>query len=322
MNRKIFTAIRRGVSTTSSKKLTLISVPINLGQPLLGPDLTPSYLLDGGLLDLLHTCGWNVNQVPPIISSTDEAVEKSSNDFMNAKNCREVGVVCEKLFHLTSNHMKEIDNFVLTLGGDHCLPIGTIPAIKKNRPNTGIVWVDAHADINTPEASRSGNIHGMPLGFLLGHVKDVDSLPNFKWFTPCLIPQDIVYIGLRDIDPYEKDVLKRLRIKAFSMYDVDKIGIGGVMQQCVEYFKGKDLHLSFDIDAIDPFFAPHTGTAVRGGLTFREANFICESLAATGRLRSMELVEVNPAIHTNIPVNTTIEMALTLIGSSLGQTIL
>jgi arginase len=165
-------------------------------------------------------------------------------------------------------------------------------------------------------------MHGMPLGFLLGLVKNARSLPNFDWFTPCVKPEEVVYIGLRDLDIGEKQFIKSLGIKAFTMYEVDKFGIGKVMEQTLDHIKNKDVHLSFDIDGLDPFFAPHTGTAVTGGLTFREGNFICESLAETGCLTSMEVVEVDPMLCKDINPERTIDCAITLIGSAMGKRIL
>lgn len=308
----------------SPRTVSVISVPLNLGQPKLGPDLTPTALHDKGLLDLLYRCDWRVDQV-----STDFLSCKLKNSVLNnrinfkgnAKNCHEVGEICHQVEKQVSLEINK-GNFVLLLGGDHCIPIGSVPAVFQARPKTGVIWVDAHADINTPESSLSGNMHGMPLSFLLGLVDELKDFPGFHWFKPCMTPEDIVYIGLRDLDPYEKRVIKKLGIRAYTMYEVDKYGIGRVMDEVNEYFINRNLHLSFDIDAVDPFFAPHTGTAVRGGLTFREANFICESLAETGRLTSMELVEVNPSIHTHQPAEVTIEMALTLIGSAIGDRIL
>lgn len=301
--------------------VSLISVPLNLGQPFLGPDLSPILLKDHGLLKLLANCGWRVHTQPDVVSSISFRNGINENTE-NAKNCAEVGAVSEKVSQqVYQNALKDV--FVLILGGDHCISIGTVPGILKARPNTGIVWVDAHADINTPLTSSSGNMHGMPLGLLLGQYAEVKKLPNFSWFEPCLNPSDIVYIGLRDLDAPEKMMIKKLGIKAYTMYDIDKIGIGKVMEEVVSYLKNKDsIHLSYDIDAIDPFFAPHTGTAVRGGLTFREGNFICESLYASGKLKSMELVEVNPSLHGGVDPKATIEMATTLIGSTMGQSIL
>lgn len=239
------------------------------------------------------------------------------------KNCSQVGSVCESIYHQVQKEAAS-DNFLLILGGDHCIPIGTLPGILTSRPNTGVVWVDAHADINTPSSSPSGNMHGMPLAFLLGLVPEVNSLPSLKWFptVPLLKPQDVVYIGLRDLDPAEKLTIKRLGIRAYTMYEVDRLGIVKVMEQVEDYLSNKDIHLSYDIDALDPLFAPHTGTAVKGGLTFREGNYICQSLYATGRLRSMELVEVNPSLHQQIDSKATIEVALNLISSSMGSSFL
>jgi len=305
--------------------VSVFSIPINLGQPYLGPDKSPSLIYNSGLLKLLGNCGWRVKQIPEISSSSDSnIISQLNHDELNynARNINQIGQVCNRIYNDIS---KEADsnNFILVLGGDHCIPIGTIPGLLSKRPNTGIVWVDAHADINSPETSSSGNMHGMPLSFLLGLVKDYNRIPSMTWFQPCLNPSDIVYIGLRDLDEPEKKIIKQLGIKAFTMYDIDKYGIGLVMDKCLDYFKDKtNIHLSFDIDALDPFYAPSTGTAVRGGLTFREGNYICETLSLSKKMTSMELVEVNPSLHSDMDAKTTIDMAMTLIGSTMGQTIL
>jgi arginase len=188
-------------------------------------------------------------------------------------------------------------------------------------------------------------MHGMPLSFLLGIVKDVNKYPAMDWFSSSLHPKDLVYIGLRDLDAGEKAIIKELGkinyniilnsiavyckciillgIKAYTMYDIDRLGIAKIMEETTAYLSNHtSIHLSYDIDALDPFFAPSTGTAVRGGLTFREGNYICEYLSATGKLSSMELVEINPSLHTDLDAKKTIDMALTLIGSTMGQTIL
>jgi arginase len=138
-----------------------------------------------------------------------------------------------------------------------------------------------------------------------------------------VVPRDVVYIGLRDLDEKEKAAVRRLGIKAFTMYDIDRMGIGRVMEETLHHLRGhSDLHLSFDIDAIDPFFAPHTGTAVTGGLTYREGNYICEALFASQKLSSMELVEVDPAQHPGVDPSKTVDFALTLIGSAMGKSII
>jgi arginase len=268
----------------------------------------------------LSNAGWTVSQIPAL--SFDQVKEDYQHPAIpQAKNAAKVGTASR----LIRDHVAKFcqpDNFPLILGGDHCVAIGTISGIKSQRPNNAIVWVDAHADINTPETTNSGNMHGMPLGFLLGLVKNARSLPNFDWFTPCVKPEEVVYIGLRDLDMGERRFIKNLGIKAFSMHEVDKLGIGKVMEQTLDHIKNKDIHLSFDIDGLDPFFAPHTGTAVTGGLTFREGNFICEALAETGHLTSMELVEVDPMLREDINPERTIDCAITLIGSAMGKRIL
>ena len=289
----------------------------------MGPDRAPELLREHGLNAMLAASGYRIIVEPDIVSLDTTAAFRvgTTGENLNAKNCEEVGSVCEKIYNRVKEHA-ETDNFLLILGGDHCIPIGTIPAITSARKNTGVVWVDAHADINIPATSGSGNMHGMPVAFLMDLVEGASSYPSMQWFKPCLTPKDLVYIGLRDLDVPEKQLIKSLGIKAFTMYDIDKIGIGKVMEQCNDYLAGRNIHLSFDIDALDPFYAPHTGTAVRGGLTFREGVFLCESLAETGRMTSMELVEVNPSLHTDINPKRTIEMGLALIGSTIGQTIL
>lgn len=154
--------MRRSIQRcAASKTVSLISIPMNLGQPFLGPDLTPQRLREHGLNDLLKSCGWRVDVEPDIISSGTARlyVPDKSIKFGNAKNCAEVGFVCEKAFHIVKKHA-ETDNFVLILGGDHCIPIGTIPGLMSARKNTGVVWIDAHADLNVPLTSNSGNMHG------------------------------------------------------------------------------------------------------------------------------------------------------------------
>lgn len=168
--------------------------------------------------------------------------------------------------------------------------MGTVSGTKKKFPDAAVIWVDAHADINTPLTTDSGNLHGCPISFLLG-LKGCDIPPFNIWLEPCLAPQDLVYIGLRDIDNGEKRILKDLGIKVFSMHDVDKHGIGRVMEMALGYVGAtRPIHLSFDVDALDPTVAPSTGTPVRGGLSFREGHYICEAIAETGNLVSLDIV--------------------------------
>lgn len=215
----------------------------------------------------------------------------------------------------------------LVLGGDHSIAIGTISGIANHLrlksgvtpPRLGVIWFDAHADINTPETTPSGNIHGMPVSCLLG--QGPDSLTSLGFPGPKVSPDNFALVGLRDIDDTEKRLLRESRIRCFTMEDVDKRGMAAVMAEAIAVVsRGSDmLHVSFDIDAIDPRVAPGTGTPKLGGLTYREAHLAMEMLADTRRVTSIEVVEVNPVLDDR---NSTAELAVGLIGSVLGNRIL
>ena len=219
---------------------------------------------------------------------------------------------------------------VLTLGGDHSIAIGTLSGMSRAirerlNKDLAVIWVDAHADINTPEQSASGNIHGMPLAYLSGLATDKHPHP-FAWLNdPEQVPislQKLVYIGLRDVDRAEKRTLRKYGIKAFSMHDIDRHGIGKVMDMALEWIGGDTpIHLSFDIDALDPVVAPSTGTAVRRGLTLREGCFIAECVQETGALVSMDLVEVNPTLEAH-GAESTISAGVDVVRAALGETLL
>lgn len=208
-----------GLKRIGRQNVSLFSIPVNVGQPLLGPDKAPTLIKSQGLMDNLDALNWKVTEFPEITGNGfvhptgDNAILSAEQD---AKNCAEVGYVCEKSYNTILPEAKK-DDFILILGGDHCIPIGTIPAIKEARNNLGIVWVDAHADINTPAFSGSGNMHGMPVAFLMDLVKNISAYPSMEWFKPCLTPKDVVYIGLRDLDQPEKETIKKLGIKAYTV---------------------------------------------------------------------------------------------------------
>jgi arginase len=200
--------------------------------------------------------------------------------------------------------------------------MGTIAGTCAVYNDLCVIWVDAHADINTPETTTSGNLHGCPVAFLLGIVGQV---PNYEWLKPCLKPDRIVYIGLRDVDQGEKEILKKFGIKAFSMYHVDKYGIGKVVEMALDHVnpnRDRPIHLSFDVDALDPSVAPATGTPVRGGLSFREGHYICEAINETGCLVAMDLVEVNPLLGDSNSLTQTVQVGCGLIRCALGETLL
>lgn len=181
-------------------------------------------------------------------------------------------------------------------------------------------------DINTPLTTESGNLHGCPVSFLLGLPGTSKAeIPEFGWLEPCLKPDRLVYIGLRDIDKGERRILKEHNIKAFSMYHVDKYGIGKVVEMALDHVnpnRDRPIHLSFDVDALDPTVAPSTGTAVRGGLTFREGHYICEAIAETELLVSLDIMEINPSLGHAGSVQQTVDVGRSLARAALGETLL
>merc|ERR1712154_48801 len=183
-----------------------------------------------------------------------------------------------------------------------------------------------------PETSASGNMHGMPISFLMNHMVDSKTIPGFEWLSSPeyqsvrLHPDSIVYVGLRDVDETERQFIRAMNIKAFTMFDIDKYGIGKVMESAIDHLCQQDanrpLHVSWDIDAIDPLHAPATGTAVRGGLTYREAHFVAEAVASSGNLCSVEMVELNPTLSDGDGSEDTIELGLGIITSLMGKSII
>ena len=253
-----------------------------------------------------------------------------NDNSQNAKNSVIVGNGCKLISDSVIQAIQE-DRFPLILGGDHSIGAGSIAGLLKARPNIGIIWVDAHADLNTPELSESGNMHGMPVGLLMkGMGQDPSTIAGFEWLGSQemkdvrLNPDSIVYIGLRDVDSKERQVIRDKNIKTFTMFDVDKYGIGGVMDRALEHLLAKDpnrpIHLSYDIDAVDPVLAPATGTAVRGGLTYREAHYVAEATARSGNLVSAEIVELNPTLADD--GGETVELGLGILTSLMGKSII
>jgi len=305
------------------RKAAILGAPMTWGQPKAGTDTGPDMLRQAGLSTELGNLGWEVEDmgditfVPP--SASDPQGEAKYVNQM--KNCYAVGKGCQQVFERVSKQAAA-GKFVLTVGGDHSIGAGTVAGILQARPNTGVIWVDAHADINTPDVSESGNIHGMPVAFLMRLI-DPRKYPGWEWMasTPVLRPQQLVYIGLRDVDAAERVILKDMGITCFTMQHVDKYGIGRVMEMTLDHLAGRPLHCSYDIDGVDPAFAPSTGTAVRGGLTFREAHYVVEAVSESGHLGSLDMVEVNPGLGTFEESKETIEMGLALVASAMGSRI-
>ena len=318
--------------------VSVIGSPMTYGQPFVGTDSSPTLLREAGLLTSLSALGWRVHDQPDIdFNAIGNSIPPGeyAKERPDAKHSLLVGSGCRHLADAVEAELMS-GRFPLILGGDHSIGIGSLAGILRARPSTGVIWVDAHADLNTPEMSESGNMHGMPIGLLMeGLVKDHNEIPGLEWLAkksdqvsnpPRLRADSLVYIGLRDVDRAERAVIRDLGIKAFTMYDIDRYGIGGVMEKALEHLLGKNpsrpIHLSYDIDAVDPIHAPATGTAVRGGLTYREAHFIAESVSKSGALASVEIVEVNPSLSDGDGGEETVELALGLLTSLMGKSII
>ncbi|KAG8560452.1 hypothetical protein GDO81_014985 [Engystomops pustulosus] len=221
--------------------------------------------------------------------------------------------------HLVNGEVKRV--FLMSFS----LALGSISGHAQHYPDLCVIWVDAHADINTPLTTSSGNLHGQPVSFLVKELQDkVPLIPGFSWTKPCISTSDIVYIGLRDLDPAEQFILKKYNITYYSMRQIDRIGIQKVMERTFDQLLGRrqrPIHLSFDIDAFDPTLAPATGTPVIGGLTYREGIYITEEIHNTGMLSALDLVEVNPILGaTSDEVKSTASLAVDVVASCLGQT--
>uniref|UniRef100_A0A8C5R5U6 Arginase n=1 Tax=Leptobrachium leishanense TaxID=445787 RepID=A0A8C5R5U6_9ANUR len=301
--------------------VAVIGAPLSKGQKKRGVEHGPAAIRNAGLFERLSKIGCSVYDVG------DLKFSHVPNDALynnTVKHPRTVGLACQVVADAVSTAIGT-GHTCITLGGDHSLALGSISGHAQQCPDLCVIWVDAHADINTPLTSKSGSLHGQPVSFLLRELQDkVPPIPGFSWTKPCLSRADIVYIGLRDLDPAEQFILKKYNITYYSMRHIDCIGINKVMERTTDLLLGRrqrPIHLSFDIDAFDPMLAPATGTPVMGGLTYREGLYITEEIHNTGMLSAMDLVEVNPLLGaTSDEVKATASLAVDVITSCMGRT--
>ncbi|WP_049427224.1 arginase [Staphylococcus capitis] len=301
-----------------NQRIEIIGAPSTFGQKKLGVNLGPDVIRYAGLLSRLKKMGLDVIDKGNIEVPTLD-VEKFNSDQEGLRNYDEIVTVSENLSKATSE-IVEKGNFPLTLGGDHSIAVGSISGISQHYENLGVIWYDAHGDLNVPEESPSGNVHGMPLRILAGDGPD--ELVNINDFTPKVKPENIVLIGMRDLDEGERKYIKDKNIKTFTMADIDRFGIQEVIERSLEYLKSRNidgLHFSLDVDALDPAETPGTGTRVMGGLSYRESHFALELLNESKLVTSMDIVEVNPLIDNS---NHTAEQAVALLGTFFGETLL
>ena len=299
--------------------IAITNVHLDLGAGRRGTDMGPSAIHVAGLIPNLQKLGHTIVNIESIGSPSYEALVPEDP---KARFLPQIQICCARLQQRVASNIAA-GNFPLILGGDHAQAIGSISGIMKSYrqhgKRIGVIWVDAHTDANTPDSSPSGNIHGMPVATLLGHGH-----PDLVALNPdgySLEPRDIVIIGARDVDSTEIPLVKELGLRVYTMSELDKRGAATCFQEAIEYVsEGKDgIHLSFDLDGVDPTAAPGVGTPVPGGLSLRESHLLCELVCATQQLVSMEVVELNPTLDIQ---NQTGRLAVWLIQSALGKTIL
>ncbi len=295
-----------------NKKLDVIGVSIDLGAGTRGVSLGPAALRYAGAIERLEAIGYDVNDKGDIVADkTQDAVQIGTH----LKNLNEVARVNTLLCDSVDKTMAE-GRFPLVLGGDHSIAIGTMAGVLQHKENLGVIWFDAHGDINTGETSPSGNIHGMPVAVALGHGHEL--LTKIGGLDKKIKKENIVFVGCRDLDAGERKMLKEFGVTVFTMHEVDRLGMTEVMDRAIAIAsEGTDgIHVSFDVDGMDPVHAIGTGTRVPGGLTYRESHLALEMIAETGKVVSAEFVEVNPIIDVK---NQTAKITVELIGSLMGE---
>lgn len=301
------------------KPAHLIGVPLDLGGNRRGVDMGPSAIRIAGLAERLAVLGVSVTDKGDIPSPLPERKEPGDP---RKRYVKDISKVCQKLYETALASLHE-GALPIVLGGDHSLGAGSVAAsaawMKASGQAIGVLWVDAHADINSPATSPSGNVHGMPLAALLG--REPLELARIAGAGPAIRPEHTVLVGLRNLDDREKEIVKAAGVHAFTMKDIDRLGIAEVMDRAIAAASAGTggLHVSFDLDVCDPTIAPGVGTPVKGGLDYREAHFVMEAVAESGHLVALDLVEVNPALDLR---NTTAELAAELTLSAFGQRIL
>ena len=302
------------------KTVHIIGVPLDLGGGRRGVDMGPSAFRIAGLGEQLSSLGYSVvdkGDLPTPIPETQELRDE------HKKYIRDIAKVCQKLYQTALGSFDE-GAMPVVLGGDHSLGAGSVAAAaewgrRSKQLPIGLLWVDAHGDMNTPATSLSGNVHGMPLAALLG--PEPAELSKIGTFAPKVLPEHTVLVGIRNLDEREKVAVRDSGVHVFTMKDIDRQGIASIVEQAVKLAGSgtAGVHVSFDMDVCDPQIAPGVGTPVKGGLNYREAHMVMEIVADSGLLTSLDLVEVNPTLDVR---NATAQLGTELALSALGMKIL
>ncbi|WP_374099743.1 arginase [Sediminibacillus dalangtanensis] len=296
-----------------NKKISIIGVPMDLGQNRRGVDMGPSAIRYAGVMETLEALNFQIEDLGDIkISRPSRGAEQLQD---NLRNLSQVAEGNELLAEQVDEAITA-GRFPLVLGGDHSIAIGSLAGIAKHYENLGVIWYDAHGDLNTADTSPSGNIHGMPLAVNLGLGHE--RLTNILGYQPKIKPENIVLIGARSLDEGEKELIRETGIKVYTMHEVDRMGMSAVITEVTDYLKDRTdgVHLSLDLDGLDPGDAPGVGTPVIGGLSYRESHLAMEMLAETDMVTSAEFVEVNPILDEK---NKTAVIAVGLMGSLFGE---
>jgi arginase len=303
----------------SRSHIAIIGAPLDLGQGRRGVDMGPSALRVANLNARVASLGYTVEDLGNV--HVDQA-EASPEGHPRAKYLPQIAATCQRLATLVGETLSR-GAVPLVLGGDHSVAVGTVSGVsqyfREQKQSIGLIWLDAHADMNTPESSPSGNVHGMPLACIVG--RGPVELTDLFGYRPKVSPKNVVIVGLRDVDQTEKPHVHELGVHAFTMREVDERGMRSVIEEAVRLASDgtAGFHLSLDMDFVDPRDAPGVGTPVRGGVTYREAHLAMEMICDSRRMLSLEVVEVNPVIDE---VNRTADLAVELVTSGLGKRIL
>jgi arginase len=299
--------------------IAIIGAPLDLGAGRRGADMGPSAVRVANLNARLASLGYAVEDhgnVPV------EQAEAAPEGHPRAKYLPQIAATCQRLALQVAETLSG-GGVPLVLGGDHSVAVGTVSGVshffRERQQNAGLIWLDAHADINTPDSSPSGNVHGMPLACIVG--EGPAELTELFGYKPKVAPGNVVIVGLRDVDQTEKPHVRQFGVHAFTMRDIDERGMRSVMEEAIAVASAgtEGFHVSLDMDFVDPKDAPGVGTPVRGGVTYREAHLAMEMICDSRRMVSMEVVEVNPVIDES---NRTADLAVELVMSGLGKRIL
>jgi arginase len=304
----------------NKRSVAVIGAPLDLGAGRRGVDMGPSAVRVAGLGKRLSALGYDVADLGNVPVAQAESVGDAGPG--DAKYLHQIAATCERLGELVASALAD-GKMPLVLGGDHSIAVGTVAGIsrffRESNRRIGMLWIDAHADMNTPQSSPSGNVHGMPLACIAG-VGPAELVRMFG-FSPKINPANIALLGVRDVDPLEVETVRSAGVRAFTMREIDERGMRAVIGEAIAIATDgtAGFHLSLDMDFVDPQYAPGVGTPVRGGATYREAHLAMEVICDSGKMISMEVVEVNPVIDE---VNRTADLAVELILSAMGKKIL